>query len=93
MLMKLLRTSERLPVGFHMHLSPTFQRLMKLHFFGVMPHLLFKFKFRRWTNDGEKNCFRAIEENAAFITLENLKLIKNLTGHIPFWSYFCGGAR
>lgn len=36
--------------------------------------------------------FRAIEENAAFVTLGNLKLIENLTGTFPSEVIFAGGA-
>ena len=40
----------------------------------------------------KKELFRAIEENATFITLGNLKLIKNLTGTFPSEVIFAGGA-
>lgn len=41
---------------------------------------------------GKKEMFRAIEENAAFVTLGNLKLIENLTGTFPSEVVFAGGA-
>ncbi|MBZ4222751.1 autoinducer-2 kinase [Bacillus wiedmannii] len=41
---------------------------------------------------GKKELFRAIEENAAFVTLGNLKLIENLTGTFPSEVIFAGGA-
>ncbi|MEM5612911.1 hypothetical protein AAHB63_31490 [Bacillus thuringiensis] len=40
----------------------------------------------------KKEMFRAIEENAAFVTLGNLKLIENLTGTFPSEVVFAGGA-
>ncbi|MGR5862926.1 FGGY-family carbohydrate kinase [Bacillus pacificus] len=40
----------------------------------------------------KKELFRAIEENAAFVTLGNLKLIENLTGTFPSEVVFAGGA-
>lgn len=40
----------------------------------------------------KKELFRAIEENAAFVTLGNLKLIENLTGIFPSEVIFAGGA-
>lgn len=41
---------------------------------------------------GKKELFRAIEENAAFVTLGNLKLIEELTGTFPSEVVFAGGA-
>ena len=41
---------------------------------------------------GKKEMFRAIEENAAFVTLGNLKLIEALTGKFPSEVIFAGGA-
>ena len=41
---------------------------------------------------GKKELFRAIEENAAFVTLGNLQLIENLTGIFPSEVVFAGGA-
>ncbi|PGS05821.1 autoinducer-2 kinase [Bacillus pseudomycoides] len=41
---------------------------------------------------GKKELFRALEENAAFITLGNLKLIESLTGKFPSEVIFAGGA-
>ncbi|WP_113741021.1 autoinducer-2 kinase [Bacillus cereus] len=41
---------------------------------------------------GKKELFRAIEENAAFVTLGNLKLIEALTGKFPSEVIFAGGA-
>ena len=40
----------------------------------------------------KKELFRAIEENAAFVTLGNLKLIENLTDTFPSEVVFAGGA-
>ena len=40
----------------------------------------------------KKELFRAIEENAAFVTLGNLQLIENLTGIFPSEVVFAGGA-
>lgn len=41
---------------------------------------------------GKKELFRAIEENAAFVTLGNLKLIEEVTGTFPSEVVFAGGA-
>ncbi|RWS44938.1 autoinducer-2 kinase [Bacillus mycoides] len=41
---------------------------------------------------GKKEMFRAIEENAAFVTLGNLRLIAALTGTFPSEVIFAGGA-
>ncbi|GGE62294.1 autoinducer-2 kinase [Priestia taiwanensis] len=41
---------------------------------------------------GKKEIFRAIEENACFVTLGNLKLIEQLTGSFPQEVIFAGGA-
>ncbi|MDM5155314.1 autoinducer-2 kinase [Bacillus sp. DX1.1] len=41
---------------------------------------------------GKKEFFRAIEENAAFVTLGNFKLIEALTGQFPTEVVFAGGA-
>ena len=47
-----------------------------------MPHLLLNLSLDA-DKCGKKEMFRAIEENAAFVTLGNLKLIENLTGTFP----------
>jgi autoinducer-2 kinase len=44
------------------------------------------------TTCGKKEIFRAIEENACFVTLGNLKLIEQLTGSFPKEVVFAGGA-
>ncbi|HDX9591444.1 TPA: autoinducer-2 kinase [Bacillus pseudomycoides] len=41
---------------------------------------------------GKKEIFRAIEENAAFVTYGNLKLIEEITGEFPKEVVFAGGA-
>lgn len=41
---------------------------------------------------GKKEMFRAIEENAAFVTYGNLKLIEEITGQFPKEVVFAGGA-
>ncbi|WP_409294254.1 autoinducer-2 kinase [Peribacillus sp. SCS-26] len=41
---------------------------------------------------GKKEMFRAIEENAALVTLGNLKLIEKVSGRFPHEVVFAGGA-
>lgn len=41
---------------------------------------------------GKKELFRALEENAAFVTLGNLKIIEQATGYFPQEVTFAGGA-
>ncbi|MCQ6569671.1 autoinducer-2 kinase, partial [Bacillus mycoides] len=41
---------------------------------------------------GKKEMVRAIEENAAFVTLVNLKFIEALSGNFPSEVIFAGGA-
>jgi autoinducer 2 (AI-2) kinase len=44
------------------------------------------------TRCGKKEIFRALEENAAFVTRGNLKMIESVTGFYPTEVIFAGGA-
>ncbi len=44
------------------------------------------------STSGKKECFRAIEESAAYVSYGNINIIKNITSYQPKEIVFCGGA-
>jgi autoinducer 2 (AI-2) kinase len=44
------------------------------------------------STSGKKECFRAIEESAAYVSYGNINIIKEITSYQPKEVIFCGGA-
>ena len=53
---------------------------------------LLQFDINRPEQSGKKECFRAIEESAAYVARGHLQVLESITGRKPRTIVFCGGA-
>ena len=85
------KQAETVPPGSN-GIIPIFADLMNAKRWLLAPASFLQFDIERPQSSGKKECFRAIEESAAYVAYGHQKIIESITRHKPKEIVFCGGA-
>jgi len=85
------KQAETVPLGSN-GVVPIFSDIMNARRWMHAPASFLQFNVEQPALSGKKECFRAIEESAAYVSYGHLRIIETITRHRPKEIVFCGGA-